>query len=199
MPLGGSVTYGVGSTDGNGFRKHLLDMLLSNNFEIRMVGSRNCGSMNNNDNEGWRGYRLDQIHNKAKQSIQALLPNIFVINAGSNDCIQDYKLDSFMERMSNLLDYLWLASPRSTAILSTLLVNSNKEIDSRVIGSGRYEDLGWLWILLVRRVHWLLRQNCGGSHLSSSRSAAIYGGLKKEFWRVGYVRSNENQYYSNNP
>lgn len=133
MPLGGSVTYGIGSTDGNGFRRELLEMLLVNKYNICMVGSRQSGSMSNNNNEGWRGYRLDQIDSKAKKSVPLLRPNIFAINAGSNDCIQNYQLDSFGKRMGDMLDYLWLAAPHSTVVLSTLLVNSNKEIDARVI------------------------------------------------------------------
>lgn len=32
-----------------------------------------------------------------------------------------------------MLDYLWLASPQSTILLSTLLVNADKEVDSAVM------------------------------------------------------------------
>ncbi|KAI6753878.1 hypothetical protein HG530_013054 [Fusarium avenaceum] len=133
MPLGGSVTYGVGSSDGNGYRKFLQDMLLINGYQVRFVGSRKSGSMENNDNEGWRGYRLDQIAARARNSVATLGPDVFTINAGSNDCLQDYQLDTFGKRMGDTLDYLWQESPRSTIILSTLLVNANKQVNSRVV------------------------------------------------------------------
>ncbi|CAJ0551515.1 Ff.00g114450.m01.CDS01 [Fusarium sp. VM40] len=133
MPLGGSVTYGVGSSDGNGYRKFLQDMLLAQGYQVRFVGSRKSGSMKNNDNEGWRGYRLDQVASKARNSVATLGPNVFTINAGSNDCLQDYELDTFRIRMGDTLDYLWQESPRSTIILSTLLVNANKQVNSRVV------------------------------------------------------------------
>ncbi|KAH7463463.1 hypothetical protein FOMA001_g18152 [Fusarium oxysporum f. sp. matthiolae] len=133
MPLGGSVTYGVGSLDGNGYRKFLQDMLNANGFQARLVGSRKSGSMDNNDNEGWRGYRLDQIETKAKRFIATFKPDLFTINAGSNDCIQDFQLDGFGERMGNMLEYLWQTCPLSTVILSTLLVNADKTVNSRVL------------------------------------------------------------------
>lgn len=133
MPLGGSVTYGVGSSDGNGYREALLDVLLSNGYRVSFVGSRRSGTMNNNDNEGWRGYRLDQIETKARRSVATSLPNVFTINAGSNDCIQNYQLEDFGKRMGNMLEYLWQNSPSSTVILSTLLVNADKEVNSRVL------------------------------------------------------------------
>lgn len=133
MPLGGSVTYGMGSSDGNGYRSTLLDMLLSDGFQVCMAGSRRSGTMSNRDNEGWRGYRLDQIENKAKMSLTALKPDIFTINAGSNDCIQDFQLDVFGKRMGVLLEYLWQTCPPSTIILSTLLPSAETAVNQRVI------------------------------------------------------------------
>ncbi|KAH6879527.1 SGNH hydrolase-type esterase domain-containing protein [Thelonectria olida] len=133
MPLGGSVTYGVGSSNGNGYRDLLRDMLLANDFDVLLVGSRKSGSMSNSNNEGWRGHRLDQIEKKARRSVDTLLPNVFTINAGSNDCIQGFQMNLFGERMSHMLEYLWRTSPLSTVVLSTLLVNANKEINSRAL------------------------------------------------------------------
>ncbi|KAJ5817301.1 Lipase GDSL [Penicillium robsamsonii] len=133
MPLGGSVTYGSESTDGNGYRKILRDILLSDGHIVDMVGSRKAGSMVNNDNEGWRGFRIDQIANKAKRSVPRFLPNLFTVNAGSNDCVQDFEIETAGKRMSDLLEYLWAASSRSTVVLSTLLPNLDGNIESRVL------------------------------------------------------------------
>lgn len=88
--------------------------------------------MDNNDHEGWRGFRIDQIKTRAKKSVEALRPTVFTVNAGSNDCVQDFRLDSIEKRIDDMLEYLWRASPRSTIILSTLLVNTDDEIDSRL-------------------------------------------------------------------
>ena len=55
MPLGGSITYGVGSSTGNGYREPLFDILVAQGYSLDLVGSRRSGSMNNNHHEGWRG------------------------------------------------------------------------------------------------------------------------------------------------
>ena len=58
-----------------------------------------------------------------------LLPNLILINAGTNDCLQPEAEDPSKagERMLEMLEYLWDASPRGSIVLSTLLVN--KKVD----------------------------------------------------------------------
>lgn len=132
MPIGGSITHGVGSSDGNGYRKALCDLLYSHNYTVTMVGSRRSGTMSNNEHEGWRGFRIDQIENKARASVEAYRPNLLTVNAGSNDCIQDLNLDRFRGRLERMLENVWSISSSSTIVLSTLLVTLDEEVDSRV-------------------------------------------------------------------
>lgn len=132
MPLGGSITYGVESSDRNGYRRYLQNMLLADGNNVTMVGSRRAGSMSNNDHEGWRGFRIDQIESKAKNSVPQLMPNLITINAGSNDCIQDFDVGCIGKRMGNMLDVIWAASPDSTVILSSLILNLDTEVESRI-------------------------------------------------------------------
>lgn len=145
MPLGGSITYGVESSDKNGYRKYLQDMLIVDGQRVTMVGSRSAGSMNNNNHEGWRGFRIDQIENKARNSIPKLMPNLILINAGSNDCIQDFDIGHIGKRMENMLEFVWNASPDSTIILSTLILNLNTEVESRIKwANNQFQDIALL-------------------------------------------------------
>lgn len=48
-------------------------------------------------------------------------PNIIVINAGTNDCLQSYDLANFHSRYDSLLDSLYAAVPNVTIIVSTVL------------------------------------------------------------------------------
>ncbi|KAL4907191.1 SGNH hydrolase-type esterase domain-containing protein [Aspergillus multicolor] len=142
MPLGGSITYGVGSPDGNGYRKALYDTLVVRGYMTTMVGSRQSGTMDNNHHEGWRGLRIEQIHAKAKKSITAarlsLSPDVYLVNAGLNDCLQDSRIGSAGARLDALVEDLWApaAAPvpgaRATVILSTLLVSSDRKVNARV-------------------------------------------------------------------
>ncbi|KAK5625212.1 hypothetical protein RRF57_000928 [Xylaria bambusicola] len=133
MPLGGSITYGVGSSDGNGYRRLLYEALTSSGFDVTMLGSRRTGTMNNNSHEGWRGFKINEIQEKGVKSAKAHLPSILTINGGSNDCIQGFDLGNSGKRIDGMLQRLWEASPGSTIILSTLLKNKDTQVNARVM------------------------------------------------------------------
>ena len=48
LPLGASITWGVNSATGNGYRKPLKDQLQSHGWEVDMVGSQKHGTMKDN-------------------------------------------------------------------------------------------------------------------------------------------------------
>lgn len=55
-----------------------------------------------------------------------------LINAGTNDCVQNDAVDTAHERMGSLLDKLFSEIPGTTVVLSTLLVNADDDVDARV-------------------------------------------------------------------
>lgn len=133
MPLGASLTAGYLSTGHNGFRQDLRNMLTSDGFSIDMVGSRKEGTMQDNDNEGWSGFRIAEIHDRATRSVPGLQPNIFTVNAGTNDAKQNYQLSSGGERLDKMLEDLWTMSPNSTIILSSLIINLKATADANAV------------------------------------------------------------------
>ncbi|KAL2192426.1 carbohydrate esterase family 3 protein [Corynascus similis CBS 632.67] len=182
MPLGASITFGLKSGDGNGYRAVLRDLIVSggeiSDIEdddddgdiisisdaegsgndkqsryiksiridlgiggggggnvVNMVGSRQSGTMRDNDVEGWSGYRVEQVHAKAMATASApyYKPNVVLINAGTNDATQDFNVSTTGERMEALIRDLWRVSPRAVVVLSTLLVNGDPESELNVI------------------------------------------------------------------
>ncbi|KAI0540603.1 carbohydrate esterase family 3 protein [Xylaria digitata] len=130
MPLGASITYGLTSSDGNGYRKYLRDMIVDYGNDVNMVGSRRNGTMEDNDVEGWPGYIIDTVHTKANTAVPKYKPNLVLINVGTNDCSGNIDLANAGDRnliVSSLLDDVFKGSPRATVILSTLLVRSDAE------------------------------------------------------------------------
>lgn len=88
--------------------------------------------MAQNANDGWRGFRIDQLVNKARMSVPRCMPDLVTLNAGSNDCRQDYEIDAAGERMETLLRCVWDAAPEATVLLSTLIVNADEAVEARV-------------------------------------------------------------------
>jgi lysophospholipase L1-like esterase len=137
MPLGASITYGTASSDGNGYRAALRTQIISSSSsstqnKVNMVGSRQSGTMTDNDVEGWPGLRIEQVQAKARASVPVWKPNVVLINAGTNDALQGWNVSSAGSRMEDLVRGVWSDSPRAVVVLSTLLVNSGVEAERNV-------------------------------------------------------------------
>ncbi|KAK1831289.1 family 3 putative carbohydrate esterase [Podospora conica] len=135
MPLGASITYGQASTTGCGYRCPLRSQLLSSgNTPVNFVGSRQHGpaATPDLDVEGWPGFRIDQVHAKASSIVARTRPNLVLINAGTNDAVQNRNVTSAGDRMAALIDDVLTWSPRATVVLSTLLVNRNPATERNV-------------------------------------------------------------------
>ncbi|OOQ85849.1 hypothetical protein PEBR_24090 [Penicillium brasilianum] len=139
MPLGASITNGYGSTDHNGYRKALRQQLRYEGWQVNMIGSLRNGTMHDNHHDGHFGYRIDQLEAKAQETILQK-PNLILINAGTNDAVQNHKISTAGLRMDTLLTNLYTSIPNTTIILSTLL--PNKKHQDRVDKiSSQYRDL----------------------------------------------------------
>ncbi|KAJ5099979.1 hypothetical protein N7532_006980 [Penicillium argentinense] len=139
MPLGASITLGYKSTDGNGYREWIRQQLRSEGWPVQMVGSRRFGKMRDNRNEGHIGFRIDQLSKKAEETIPEK-PNLILINAGTNDALQDYQIYSAGLRMGKLVDKLLSSIDGTTIILSTLLPNKKKPEKVEIINE-QFRDL----------------------------------------------------------
>ncbi|CAP71774.1 uncharacterized protein PODANS_6_7250 [Podospora anserina S mat+] len=136
MPLGASITYGQASTDGNGYRNELRNQLVAaGNTLVNFVGSRKAGIMRDNDVEGWPGARIDEVHSRAVAavSVPKYKPNVFLVNAGTNDALQNKDVRTAALRMEAMLKDCWTLSPRAVVILSTLLLNKDPVVERRVL------------------------------------------------------------------
>lgn len=133
MPLGASITHGLHSTDGNGYREALRDQLKGKGKSVTMVGNNPNGTMENNQNEGWPGYVIEEVEGKGNISIPDTKPNLVLINAGTNDAVQDKDVDNAHVRIDSLLDSIYDKSSRATVLLSTLLVNGDEKAEANCL------------------------------------------------------------------
>ncbi|KAL1610851.1 hypothetical protein SLS60_002522 [Paraconiothyrium brasiliense] len=143
LPLGASITKGLTSEayGGNGYRKPLRDALRFTGWPVNMVGTKHDGTMHDNNHEGTSGFLISEVNAAADLSIP-FLPNIVLLNAGTNDCERNVDFDTAHERMKSLVEKLLSKIPGTTVILSTLVPHKWPDANARVTTlNQRYRDL----------------------------------------------------------
>lgn len=82
--------------------------------------------------DGFNGYRIDQILSQARTDVPTYRPNMIVLNAGTNDCLQTYDINNAGNRLHDLINQLFQIVPDVTIIFSTLTRNRDGPTDQRV-------------------------------------------------------------------
>ncbi|KAI0901214.1 carbohydrate esterase family 3 protein [Annulohypoxylon nitens] len=142
MSLGASLVRGEFSTDSNGFRKTMRNQLVELGIPVNMVGSQRFGDMLDNDLEAYGGNRVSQIYEHATHIVPQLQPNVFLIQVGTNNVLQNRDVDKAGTDMENFIDYLLKTSPRSTVIFSTCLTNTVPDCEPKILDvNQQYREL----------------------------------------------------------
>jgi lysophospholipase L1-like esterase len=143
MPLGASITAGVGEDSGNGYRKPLRDKLRWENWKVNYIGSKHDGdsTFHNQAHEGHPGYVVSRVHDTIKLSINRK-PNLILINAGTNDANPDNKqvVVTTGQRMDAMLDDLYKMSAGVTIVLSTLIPNGRFDTNVETVNE-QYREI----------------------------------------------------------
>lgn len=138
MPLGSSVTYGLGSSAANasaGYRAYLQYYLNDAGVSYDMVGSLRAGNQNliDTDVEGHSGYRIDQVAHYAPTWLANNAPDLVLLHTGGNDVFQNYRLAEAPQRLDSLIDLIRAKSPAGVKIVvCTLLDTSDAAYQPRV-------------------------------------------------------------------
>lgn len=134
MPLGASMTYGTGSSTGNGYREELRLRLAGSGIAVDYVGSLRSGTMADPDNEGHGGWRIDQVAASADGFLAAYQPQVVLLNAGTNDTLQNYDLANAPARLRALVAQVVADRPDAVVVFSTLMPSrdaaNNAEVEA---------------------------------------------------------------------
>ncbi|KAG2022341.1 lipolytic enzyme [Coprinopsis cinerea AmutBmut pab1-1] len=120
LPLGDSITFGIGTNDGNSYRKYLKDRLLQDGITIDYIGTVKAGNMEDNDCQGHSGATIDQISGYANTAL-AQRPQVVLLKAGTNDMAQNRDLANAPNRLMALVDKILTASPNATVLVASLV------------------------------------------------------------------------------
>ncbi|KAK6988109.1 lipolytic enzyme [Favolaschia claudopus] len=120
LPLGDSITFGLESSDGNGYRNALHKLLEPGNT-VNFIGSLKAGTMADNDNEGHSGATIAQIQQFSTNSAALpARPHLILLMAGTNDVFGG-SISTGPNRLSTLIDSIFSACPDAALIVATLI------------------------------------------------------------------------------
>jgi lysophospholipase L1-like esterase len=125
MPLGDSITWGVGSSSGNGYRGFLWNQLAAEGHAPDFVGSGRNGTMSDPDNEGHSGWRIDQITGIADSVLARYRPNVVTLEIGTNDLNGNYQIPTAPDRLRALIDRITGAAPDATVLVGTVIISTS--------------------------------------------------------------------------
>src|SRR5215204_1906117 len=91
MPLGDSITQGVGSPLGDGYRGLLWDLFQQSGLVVDFVGGGQSGpsSLPDRDHQGTSGERADELLPRIPGLMSTYLPDVVLLMIGTNDVEQE--------------------------------------------------------------------------------------------------------------
>ncbi|KAJ3539595.1 hypothetical protein NMY22_g4668 [Coprinellus aureogranulatus] len=161
MPLGASITFGVGSSQGNGYRDDLYVLLENDGNTVNMVGQNPAvdSTFKDKDTEGWPGFIIDEVAAKMRISMPINRPNIATVLCGTNDMTRNIDPANAPARMGRLVDDLLDFPPLTMVVVSSLPPNSNQAANARI--NTFNAALPGLVQQRVNNGRWVLFADCG--------------------------------------
>ena len=122
MPLGDSITWGVGTPAHDSYRTELYRRLTAAGLRVDFVGSQASGSGPDRDNEGHRGWTIGQIAQHVQAWLDAYEPDVVLLHIGTNDVTKG--LGRPATRLSDLLDRIHAARPETRVLVAKIIGRS---------------------------------------------------------------------------
>jgi lysophospholipase L1-like esterase len=138
MPLGDSITYGMGAGPAmipGGYRDPLAHDYVALGDSFVFVGSDSTNTTpyliatGQQNNEGHTGYRIDQIQSNIDAWQASAAPDMVLLHIGTNDILQNFNLgtgvgndtSAAIARLTTLISTLYANNPSLKIVLSTLI------------------------------------------------------------------------------
>jgi lysophospholipase L1-like esterase len=119
MAFGDSLTVGVGSTHGAGYRLAFLERMREAGVEVDMVGSLNNGPKDmDGDHEAFAGQGVAKLDRVSLDELRKRRPDVVLVMIGTNDT-EDFVPEAFGIRLSVLLDRI-MSESRVRLLVATI-------------------------------------------------------------------------------
>jgi lysophospholipase L1-like esterase len=134
MPLGDSITVGVGSPNRSGYRIDLQRRLRAAGVTTDFVGSQSDGDGGDLDHEGRGGWTVEQIAAQVEQRLTETAPDVVLLHAGTNNITRSHDPAVVAGKLSALIDrvrrqapaaHVYVARIIGTAVASEVAANES--------------------------------------------------------------------------
>jgi lysophospholipase L1-like esterase len=132
MPLGDSITWGVGSSTTSSYRADLWNSITGAGYSLDFVGGERSGSLPDTDNEGHSGWKINDIAGIATNRLSTYRPNIVTLHLGTNDLNQNDNVSTAPDRLGALIDQILVAAPDTTVVVAQLVLSKNASLNALV-------------------------------------------------------------------
>ena len=120
MPLGDSITYGIGATPRDSYRTDLYDRLTRAGVRVDFVGSVQSGTGTDPDNEGHPGWTVSQISDRIDGWLATYRPDVILLHIGTNDMRSGATAPYAYMSLSMLLDQISADAPNAQVYVAKI-------------------------------------------------------------------------------
>jgi lysophospholipase L1-like esterase len=121
MPIGDSITEGVGSATGSSYRAPLWNLLTGEGHTLDFVGSRQAGQLPDRDHEGYSGGLISEVAGFAHAAVPRFRPNVVTLHIGTNDVDRGVDLAGAPGRLGAVIDQILADSPGVVVLVATIV------------------------------------------------------------------------------
>jgi lysophospholipase L1-like esterase len=133
MPLGDSITSGVGSSDHAGYRASLARRLTVTGFRVDFVGSRDAGPAGaDGDHEGHPGWTIAQLDARVDGWLARYRPDLVLLHAGTNDMYRTAGRADAPQRLGRLLDRIRRDRPAARILVAQIVGSRRPALQRRI-------------------------------------------------------------------
>ena len=130
LPLGDSITDGVGSLTG-AYRGPLGDRLQQHSI-VDYVGSRQSGYSLDNDHEDRPNAKISDIGSEARNLVARYQPNLVLLHIGTNDMNENVNVAGAPARLGALIDEIFRDRNDVVLLVSRLVPSANQATHDRI-------------------------------------------------------------------
>ncbi len=132
MPLGDSITDGYNVP--GGYRIDLWQSLEERGDRIEFVGSQENGppELPDRNHQGHSGWRIDELHRRVGDWLDAAEPDVILLLIGTNDIVQGHSLDTAPTRLDRLIDEVLRHRPQAQIFVGSIPPIDAPDLNARV-------------------------------------------------------------------